>query len=77
MNEELLLEKNGVGIRKNVQKLKKKRSVFSKKLRRGGAHMKKENCTMTTNIMHKVPGKYCSLQRMKIFLPLEAPCAHA
>ena len=65
MNEKLLPEKNGVGIRKNVQKRNK--SVFSKKMRMGAAPMKKENCTMITHIVHSVPGKYCSSQRMKHF----------
>ena len=65
MDEKLLSEKNGVGIRKNVQKRKK--FVFSKKMRRGGAPMKKENCTMITDIVHNVPGKYCYSQRMKHF----------
>ena len=37
------------------------------KMRSGGAPMKKENCTMITDIVHNVPGKYCSSQRMKHF----------
>ena len=65
MNEELLSEKNGVGIRKNVQKLKK--ICFLQKLRRLGAPMRKENCAMITDIVHSFPGKYCSLQIMKHF----------
>ena len=73
MNEEILSEKNGVGIRKNVQKLKKDLFFSLQKLRRGGALMRKENCTMITDIVHNVPGKYCSLQRMKHFCHWRLP----
>ena len=65
MNEELLSKKIGVGIRKNVQKLKN--ICFLQKLLRGGAPVRKENCTMITDIVHNVPGKYCYSQRMKHF----------
>ena len=51
-----------------VKMCKNEKNLFSqKKMRRGGAPMKKENCTMITDIVHNVPGKYCYSQRMKHF----------
>ena len=51
-----------------VKMCKNEKNLFSpKKMRRGGAPMKKENYTMITDIVHNVPGKYCYSQRMKHF----------
>ena len=51
-----------------VKMCKNEKNLFSpKKMRRDGAPMKKENCTMITDIVHNVPSKYFSSQRMKNF----------